>query len=161
MRSFTEIVPGKAAALKIRTDGGGPTLINVHRPQAGWSPWAGRAASWADIQMYATGSSLGGRHPVVIAGDTNIYMDATTNPATEHFRAGWEACGFRRATAGGVEDMTPTLPPSRHSVDTFLVNEPLLPWSLGGSVWAVGMAHPQVIWSNRLPVRQPRPSADG
>ena len=31
--SFTEIVPGKAAALEIRTDGGGLTLINVHGPQ--------------------------------------------------------------------------------------------------------------------------------
>ena len=83
--SFTQIVPGKAAALKIRTDGGGLTLINVHGPQAGCSPLAGRAAFWADIQMHATARSLGGRHPVVIAGDTNIYMDATTNPATEHF----------------------------------------------------------------------------
>ena len=106
--STTEIVPGKAAALEIRKDGGGLTLINVHGPQAGCSPWAGRAAFWTNIQMYATASSLGGRHPVVIAGDTNIYMDATTNPATEHFRAGWEACGFPRATAGGEEDMTPT-----------------------------------------------------
>ena len=151
--SFTEIVPGKAAALEICTDGGGLTLINVHGPQAGCSPWAGRAAFWADIQMYATARSLGGRHPVVIAGDTNIYMDATTNPATEHFRAGWEACGFRRATAGGKEDMTPTLHPSRHRVDTFLVNEPLVPWSLRESVWARGMAHPQVIGSDHLPVR--------
>ena len=141
--SFTEIVPGKAAALEIRTDGGGLTLINVHGPQAGCSPWAGRAAFWADIQMYATARSLGGRHPVVIAGDTNIYMDVPANPATEHFRAGWEACGFRRAAAGGEEDMTPTLHPSRHRVDTFLVNEPLLPWSLRESVWARGMAHPQ------------------
>ena len=41
---FTEIVPGKAAALEIRTDGGGLTLISVHGPQAGCSPWAGRAA---------------------------------------------------------------------------------------------------------------------
>ena len=128
--SLTENVPGKAAALEICTDGGGLTLIHVHGPQAGCSPWAGRAAFWADIQMYATARSLGLRHPVVIAGDTNIYMDATTNPATEHFRAGWEACGFRRATTGGVEDMTPTLHPSRQRVDTFLVNEPLLPWSL-------------------------------
>ena len=132
--SFTEIVPGKAAALEIRMDGGGLTLINVHGPQAGCSPWAGRAAFWADIQMYAMARSLGGRHPVVIAGNTNIYMDATTNLATEHFRAGWEGCGFRRATAGGEEDMTPTLHPSRHRVDTFLVNEPLLPWSLRESV---------------------------
>ena len=91
MLSFTEIVPGKAAALEIRTDGGGLTLINVHGPQAGCSPWAGRAAFWVDIQMYATARSLGGRHPVVIAGDTNIYMDVPANPATEHFRAGWEA----------------------------------------------------------------------
>ena len=151
--SFTEIVPGKAAALKIRTDGGGLTLINVHGPQADCSPWAGRAAFWADIQMYATARSLGGRHPVVIAGDTNIYMDATTNPATEQFRAGWEACGFGRATAGGEEDMTPTLHPSRHRVDTFLVNEPLLPWSLRESVWARGMAHPQVAGSDHFPVR--------
>ena len=151
--SFTEIVPGKAAALEIRTDGGGLTLINVHGPQAGCSPWAGRAAFWADIQMYATARSLGGRHPVVIAGDTNIYMDATTNPATEHFRAGWEACGFRRATAGGEEDMTPTLDPSRHRVDTFLFIEPLLPWSLRESVWARGMAQPQVVDSDHLLVR--------
>ena len=155
--SFTEIVPGKAAALEICTDGGGLTLINVRGPQAGCSPWAGRAAFWADIQMYATARSLGGRHPVVIAGDTNIYMDATTNPATEHFRVGWEVCGFRRATAGGEEDMTPTLHPSRHRVDTFLVNEPLLPWSLRESVWARGMAHPQVIGSDHLQVRRALP----
>ena len=151
--SFTEIVPGKAAALEIRTDGGGLTLINVHGPQAGCSPWAGRAAFWADIQMYATARSLGGRHPVIIAGDTNIYMDVPANPATEHFRAGWEACGFRRAAAGGEEDMTPTLHPSQHRVDTFLVNEPLLRLSLRESVWARGMAHPQVVGSDHLPVR--------
>ena len=90
---------------------------------------------------------------MVIAGDINIYMDATTNPATEHCRAGWEACGFRRATAGGKEDMTPTLHPSRHRVDTFLVNEPLLLWSLPESVWVRGMAHPKVIGSDHLPTR--------
>ena len=90
---------------------------------------------------------------MVIADDTNVYMDATTNPATEHFRAGWEACGFRRATAGGAEDMIPTLHSSRHRADTFLVNEPLLPWSLRESVWARGMAHPEVIGSDHLPVR--------
>ena len=150
--SFTEIVPGKAAALEIRMDGGGLTLINVHGLQAGCSPWAGRAEFWADTKMYATSRSLGGRHPVVIAGDTNVYMDATTNPAKEHFQAGWEACGFRRVTAGGAEDMTPTLHPSRHRVDTFLVNEPLLPWSLRESVWARGMAHPQVVGLDHLPV---------
>ena len=87
--SFTEIISGKAAALEMRTDGGGLSLLNVHGPQAGCSPWAGQAAFRADIQMYATARSLGGRHPVVIAGDTNVYMDATSNPATEHFRAGW------------------------------------------------------------------------
>ena len=43
-RGFTDIVPGKAAALEICTDGRGLTLTNVHRPQAGCSPWAGRAA---------------------------------------------------------------------------------------------------------------------
>ena len=43
--------------------------------------------------------------------------------------------------------------PSRHRVDTFLVNEPLLPWSLRESVWARGMAHPQVVGSDHLPVR--------
>ena len=86
---------------------------------------------------------------MVIAGDTNIYMEATTNLATQHFRVGWEACGCRRATAGGVEDMTPTLHPSQHRLDTFLVNEPLL----RESVWARGMAHPQVIGSDHLPVR--------
>ena len=151
--SFTEIVPGKAAALEIRTDGGGLTLIIVRGPQAGCSPWAGRAAFLADLQMYATARSLGGRHPVVIAGDTNVYMDATSNPATEHFRAGWGACDFRRPTARGEEDMTPTLHPSRHRVDTLLVKEPLLPCSLRESVWARGMAHPQVIGWDHLPVR--------
>ena len=155
--SFTEMVPGKSAALEIRTDGGGLTLINVHGPQADCSPWAGRAAFWADIQMYATARSLGGRHPVVIAGDTNVYIDATSNPTTEHFRAGWEACGFRRATAGGEEDMTPPLHPSRHRVDTFLVNEPLLPWSLRESVWARGMPQPQVVGSDHLLVRPALP----
>ena len=90
---------------------------------------------------------------MVIAGDTNVYMDATSNPATEHFRAGWESCGFRRATADGEEDMTPTLHPSRHRLDTLLANEPLLPWSLRESVWARGMAHPQVLGSDHLPVR--------
>ena len=150
--SFTEIVPGKAAALEIRRDRGGLTLINVHGPQAGCSPWAGSVACWADIQMYDTARSPGGRHPVVIAGDTKIYMDATTNPATEYFRAGWEACVFWRATAGSMEDMTPTHHQYRHPVDTFLVNEPLLPWSLRESVWARGMAHPQVIGSDHLPV---------
>ena len=39
--SFTEIVPGKAAALIIRTEKGGLTLINIHGPQAGCSSWAG------------------------------------------------------------------------------------------------------------------------
>ena len=151
--SFTEIVPGKAAAREIRTDGGGLTLINVHGPQAGCSPWAGRAAFWAHSQMYATARSLGGTHPVVIAGDTNVYMGATSNLAAKHFRAGSEACGFRRATAGSEEDMIPTLHPSRHSVDTFLVNKPLLPWSLRKGVWARGMAHPQVIGSDHLLVR--------
>ena len=111
--------------------------------------------------MGGTGGVLGRHtnvcHPVVIAADTNIYMDATTNPATEHFRAGWEACGFRRGTAGGEEDMTPTLHPSRHRVDTFLVNEPLLPWSLRESVSARRMAHPEVVGSDHLPVRPALP----
>ena len=104
--SFTEIVPWKATALEIRTDKGGLTLINIHGPRAGCFPWAGRAACWAGIQIYATVRGLGERHPVVIAGNTNIYMDAPTDPATEHFCAGWEACGFKRATASRMEDMT-------------------------------------------------------
>ena len=49
--------------------------------------------------------------------------------------------------------MTPALHPSRHRGDTFLVNEPVLPWSLRESVWARGMAHPQVVGSDHLPVR--------
>ena len=42
--SFTDIVPRRAADLEIRTDKAGLTLINVHWPQAGCSPWTGRAA---------------------------------------------------------------------------------------------------------------------
>ena len=38
MLSFTELVPGKAAALEICTDTGRLTFINVHGPQAGYSP---------------------------------------------------------------------------------------------------------------------------
>ena len=49
--------------------------------------------------------------------------------------------------------MTPTLHPSWHRMETFLVNEPLLPWSLRESVWARGMAHPEVIGLDHLPVR--------
>ena len=153
MLRFTELVPGKAAALEFRTDGCGLILINVHRPQAGCSPRAGRAAFLTNIQMYASARSLGGRHPVVIASDTNVYMDATTNPATEHFRAGWEACCFQKATAGGIEDMNSTLQLSWHWVDTFLVSEPHLPFSLRESLWALSMAHPLVIESDHLPVR--------
>ena len=42
--SFTDIVPGNAAALEMCTDGGGLTLINVHGPEPGCTPWAGMAA---------------------------------------------------------------------------------------------------------------------
>ena len=38
-------------------------------------------------------------------------------------------------------------------MDTFLVNEPLLTWSLRESLWARGMAQPQVIGSDYLSVR--------
>ena len=94
--SFTEIIPGKAAALEIRTNRGGLILINVHGPQAGCSPWAGRAAFWADIQMFATARSLVWRHPVVIAGDNNIYMEPPpTRPQSTSERAG------RPAVSGG------------------------------------------------------------
>ena len=150
---FTELVPGKAAALEIRRDKAGLTLLNVQELQAGCPPWTQRAAFWADIQMYARARSLGGRHPVIIAGNTYVYMDAPTNPATEHFGSGWQAWGFCRATAGGAENMTPTLHRSRHRVDTFLVNEPLLPWSLRESVWTRGMADPKVVRSDHLPLR--------
>ena len=54
--------------------------------------------------------------------------------------------------------MTPTPHPSRHRVDTFLVNEPLLPWSLRANVWARGMAHPEVVASDTLSVRLALPS---
>ena len=46
--------------------------------------------------------------------------------------------------------MTPTLHLFRHRVDTFPVNEPLLPWSPRGSVWACGMAHILVVGSDHL-----------
>ena len=35
------------------------------------------------------------------------------------------------------------LHPCRHRLDTFLVNKPLLLWSLRESVWVRGMAPPQ------------------
>ena len=80
-------------------------------------------------------------------------MDATTDPATEHFRAGWEACGFRRATAGGVEDMTPTLHPSRHRVDTFPVTSPSCRGPCGRASGPAAWRTPRVIGSDHLPVR--------
>ena len=138
--------PRKGRALEIRTDTGGLTLINVNGPQAGCSPWAGRTAFWADIQMYATARSLGGRHPMVIAGDTNIYMDATNNPATEHFGAGWEVCGFQRATAGGVEDMNPMLHPSRHQWTASWSTSPCCHGPCGRA------SEPAVTGSDHLPV---------
>ena len=36
--------------------------------------------------MCATARGLGGQNPVIIAGNTNIYMDATTSLATESTR---------------------------------------------------------------------------
>ena len=69
---FTEIVRGKAAALEIRTEKGGLNLINAHRPQVGSSPWAGQAAFWTDVQMYAAARGLGGGHLVVVARDSNM-----------------------------------------------------------------------------------------
>ena len=87
--SFTEIVPGKSAALEIGTDAGGLTLINVHGPQAGCSPWAGRAAFWANIQMYATARSLGGRHRWSSqATPTSTWMPPPTQPRSTSARAG-------------------------------------------------------------------------
>ena len=53
--------------------------------------------------------------------------------------------------------MTPTFRPSRHRVDTFLVSEPLLPWSLRESVWARGIPHPQVIRTDHPRIRQALP----
>ena len=82
---------------------------------------------------------------------TSTWLPPPTQPWSTSVRAGRPAVW--RATAGGEEDMTPTLHPSRHRVDTFLVSKPLLPWSLRESVWARGMAHPQVIGSDHLPVR--------
>ena len=74
--SFMEIVSGNVAALEIRADKEGVTLINVHRRQAGSPPWPRRAAFWHDIQMDAAAGGLGRHHPVVIACDTNIYISA-------------------------------------------------------------------------------------
>ena len=79
---------------------------------------------------------------MVKAGDTNVYMDATTNPATEHFRAGCEACGFW----GGHGRQRTSAPRS---------NRPGTGWTPSWStscfcrgpcicVWARGMAHPCV-----------------
>ena len=48
--------------------------------------------------------------------------------------------------------MTPKLDAFRHRVDTFLVNEPLLQWSLRESVWARSIAHFQVVGRDHLPV---------
>ena len=110
--SFTERGPVKAAALEIRTDKGGLTLINGHGPQVGCSPWAGRAVIWANIQMYFAARRLGGWYLVIIIGHTNVYMDATISPATEHFCSGWEACGFWGGKAGRADAMSSTLHPS-------------------------------------------------
>ena len=94
--SVMELVNGTAAALQIRTDKCGVTLINVHGPQAGCSLWAGRAAFWADIKMYATARSLGGRHRIVITGDANVYMDPPpTRPRSTSARTGRPAASRR------------------------------------------------------------------
>ena len=92
-------------------------------------PQRAQRGSWPTSRCTLRRAGLGGRLPMMVAGDMNMYMNATTDPATEKIRSGWEACGFRTATAGGTEDMTPTLHPFRQRVDTFLVKEPLLRWS--------------------------------
>ena len=83
--SFTEIVPGKAAALEIRTDGGGLTLINVHGPQAGCPPWAGRAA-YKCMPRHA--ASAGGTRWSSLATPTSTWMSPPTRPRSISERAG-------------------------------------------------------------------------
>ena len=80
-------------------------------------------------------------------------MDVTTNPAhgALPLRPGGLRLPERQNRWGGRHD--PHAPPVRHRVDTFLVDERLLPWSLRESVSARGMAHPQVVWSDHIPVR--------
>ena len=87
--SFTEIVPGKAAALEIRTDGGGLTLINVHGPQAGCSPWAGRpSATPTASNAGPQGRTLWGRCWVPTPAPTAPGTHGTRNPGCPLQRTG-------------------------------------------------------------------------
>ena len=82
VRSFTEIVPWEAAALEIRTDGRGLTLINVNGPQAGCSPWATykcmprRAASVGDTRWSSPATPM------------STWMPPPTRPQSTSQRAG-------------------------------------------------------------------------
>ena len=87
--SFTEIVPVKAAAVEIRTDGGGLTVINVNRPQAGCSPWAGRARSGATYKcMPRHAASVGDTRWSSPATPTSTWMPPPTRPRSTSARAG-------------------------------------------------------------------------
>ena len=94
--SFTEIVPGKAAALEIRMDRGGLTLINVHGPQAGCSPWAGRVAFWTTYKcMLRRAASVADTRWSSQATPTSTWMPPPTWPRSTSARAG------RLAVSGG------------------------------------------------------------
>ena len=75
--SYTEIVQGEPRPCASACTGRGLTLINVYRPQARRSPSAGQVSLLTDVQMYATACRLCGQQALIIAGNTNLYVDAT------------------------------------------------------------------------------------
>ena len=84
--SFTEIVPGKAAALKIRTDGGGLTLINVHGPQAGGRDGRRSGPTYKCMPRHA--ASAGGTRWSSPATPTSTWMSPPTRPRSISEQAG-------------------------------------------------------------------------
>ena len=94
--SFTEIVPGRAAAVEIRTDGGGLTLINFHRPQAA-APHGreGRRSGPTYKCMPRRAASVGDTRWSSPATPTCAWMPPPTRPRSTSERAG------RPAFSGG------------------------------------------------------------
>ena len=82
--SFTEIVPGKAAALEICTDGGGLTLINVHGPKAGCSPCMPQHAASVGYTRWSSPAT-----------PTFTWMPPPTRPRRTSARAGSPAVSGR------------------------------------------------------------------
>ena len=138
--SFTETVPGRSA----RTEEASPSSTSTDHRRAAPRRRDGRRSGPTYKCMPRRAAAV---------GDTRLSSQETPTSTWMPLPRGLGGLRFLEGHSRRPGGHDPTLHPSRHRVDTFSVNEPLLPWSLREGVWARGMAHPQVIGSDHLPVR--------